>query len=611
MPANDTGTVITTGRLASCHGSIVTVLGRHGVYELLAALASQIQSHVTRQDCTFLQSMLRDRSLLPLLKIHERLKQYQHQSPPPVLVYTGALAYELSRDLQSKADREEVKELSDLLANPHVKSLFSVHDAVAQERFGPTLPPLPEDLGEQQDPVKIIQLVKSTEPLGATVKRDQGTGAIVVARILRGGAADRSGLIHEGDELREVNGVLMDDKRPEDVAPVVVQSRGAVTFKVVPGIKEDSPGLEEEEEEEEELFVRALFDYEPRGDAAIPCEEAGLAFGRGAVLQVVSWAEPVWWQARLHGSANPRAGLVPSKQLQERRFLLQRATEFVQQKTSKQRSEGEGEADYGAISGIHIAGLRRSFRLSRRNWRAGLCECGRSKCYDLADAPTYEEVVPYRRQPEAPYRLVLLVGPRGVGVSEMKRRLLISDPQHFGVTVPYTTRAKRGEEKDGVEYKFVSKPQFEADIIENKFIEHGDYRGHYYGTSLDSVRSILQGNKVCLLDVPPHSIQRLRTAEFKPYVVFVKPPPMEELRLSRRNAKVARRRDGEGSAELFTEEDFQEMIDSAQEMEDRYGHLFEKTIVNEDMAFAFRELSLALEKLETEIQWIPKSWVSS
>ncbi|XP_064201624.1 MAGUK p55 subfamily member 7-like [Anguilla rostrata] len=510
-----------------------------GVYELLAALPSQIQSHVTRQDCTFLQSMLRDRSLLPLLKIHERLKQYQHQSPPPVLVYTGALAYELSRDLQSKADGEEVNELSDLLANPHVKSLFSVHDTVAQERFGPTLPPLPEDLGEQQDSVKIIQLVKSTEPLGATVKRDQGTGAIVVARVLRGGAADRSGLIHEGDELREVNGVLMDDKRPEDVAPVVVQSRGAVTFKVVPSIKEDSPGLEEEEEEEEE-------------------ESPALALGCC---------------------------------------------------TAEGEGEGEGEADYGAISGIHIAGLRRSFRLSRRNWRAGLCECGRSKCYDLADAPTYEEVVPYRRQPEAPYRLVLLVGPRGVGVSEMKRRLLISDPQHFGVTVPYTTRTKRGEEKDGVEYKFVSKPQFEADIIDNKFIEHGEYRGHYYGTSLDSVRSILQGNQVCLLDVPPHRIQRLRTAEFKPYVVFVKPPPMEELRLSRRNAKVTRRRDGEGSAEPFTEEDFQEMIDSTQEMEDRYGHLFEKTIVNEDMALAFRELSLALEKLETEIQWIPKSWV--
>ncbi|KAJ8336861.1 hypothetical protein SKAU_G00380810 [Synaphobranchus kaupii] len=172
-----------------------------------------------------------------------------------------------------------------------------------------------------------------------------------------------------------------------------------------------------------------------------------------------------------------------------------------------------------------------------------------------------------------------------------------------------TTRAKRGQETDGVEYKFVSKLQFEADIIDNRFIEHGEYSGKYYGSSLDSVRSILQENKVCLLDVPPHRVQLLRTGEFKPYVVFVKPPPIEELRLSRRNGNVTRRRDGKGSAEPLTEEDFQEMITSAQVMEDNYGHLFEKIIVNEDMATAFRELSLALNKLETEIQWIPKSWV--
>ncbi|KAJ8336862.1 hypothetical protein SKAU_G00380820 [Synaphobranchus kaupii] len=387
----------------------------------------------------------------------------------------------LFKDLQGKADGDEVKELSDLLANPTsrlpVQSLLAVHDIVALKRFGPTLLPLPKDLDEERDSVKIIQLLKTMEPLGATVKRDEGTGAVVVARIMRGGAADRSGMIHEGDQLREVNGVLMDDKKPEDIVPIVARSRGAVTFKVVPSIKEDAPGLEKE------LFVRALFDYDPQEDEVIPCKEAGLAFRKGAVLQLLKWEEPVWWQARLCGGANLRAGLVPSKQLQERRFLLQRATARVQQKTSKQRWDGEGQADYGAISGIHIGlfsfehcpsascsgsrrrrafgslavealpkaqvrapgwdacqsqgqglfpmihlfsralgkgmlgtnsikgfpGLRRSFRLSKRNWRAELCECGRSKFYDLAGAPTYEEVAPYRRQPESPHRLVLLV----------------------------------------------------------------------------------------------------------------------------------------------------------------------------------------------------------
>lgn len=38
----------------------------------------------------------------------------------------------------------------------------------------------------------------------------------------------------------------------------------------------------------------------------------------------------------------------------------------------------------------------------------------------------------------------------------------------------------------------------------HRFIEYGEYKNNYYGTSLDSVRSVLAKNKVCLLDVQPH-----------------------------------------------------------------------------------------------------------
>lgn len=64
-------------------------------------------------------------------------------------------------------------------------------------------------------------------------------------------------------------------------------------------------------------FVRALFDYDPEDDPAIPCKLAGLAFTRGDVLQVVCQEDEVWWQARHQGS-NSQAGLIPSRELQER-----------------------------------------------------------------------------------------------------------------------------------------------------------------------------------------------------------------------------------------------------------------------------------------------------
>lgn len=58
---------------------------------------------------------------------------------------------------------------------------------------------------------------------GATIKTDEETGKIVIARIMHGGAADRSGLIHVGDEVIEVNGINVEGKTPADVLLILVR----------------------------------------------------------------------------------------------------------------------------------------------------------------------------------------------------------------------------------------------------------------------------------------------------------------------------------------------------------------------------------------------------
>ena len=63
--------------------------------------------------------------------------------------------------------------------------------------------------------------------------------------------------------------------------------------------------------------MRAEFDYDPRSDDLIPCQQAGLGFSCGEVLQVVSKADPYWWQAKKEGADDTFAGLVPSPELQE------------------------------------------------------------------------------------------------------------------------------------------------------------------------------------------------------------------------------------------------------------------------------------------------------
>ncbi|XP_051944060.1 LOW QUALITY PROTEIN: MAGUK p55 subfamily member 7-like [Hippocampus zosterae] len=568
------------------------------------------------EDYRFLHSTLMEKKLHLLFKIHERLRHFVKRGPAPVQECAAGLASHLYEDLIDHEWREEVKDLLVLFRKPHVKSLLYVHDVVAQRAYEPTLPQVPEGIiDEEEDSVKIVSLVKTKEPLGATIKRDQSTGAIVVARIMRGGAAHKSGLIHEGDELKEVNGVAVDRRKPKEILPLLARSRGDVTFTIVPAFSE------QEELSAKKLFVRALFDYSPSEDPAVPCQDAAIAFKRGDILQIVATEDDTWWQACHVGGSNARAGLIPSQQLQERRVALQRPQTLFQRQQVKAADEGkvfpiDEDVDYGAITGIHIAGLRKSFRLGKKsNW---VKEAARSKRWSsgvqesICPPTQYIEVIPYRQDSEERHRLVILVGPSGVGVNELKRRLLLSDPDLYGTSVPHTTREKRSQETEGMDYHFVSVHKFEEDILNRRFIDYGTYRGHYYGTSLNSVYRVMAEGKVCLLDVHPCKLKRVYTLELKPYVVFVKPPRIEELRLTRRRAKFICDEEDPNHVRMFSEEDFEDMIDSAETTEAQHGHMFDKVIVNGDVAAAFGELKADLQRLrEAAVRWIPAEWLCS
>lgn len=81
---------------------------------------------------------------------------------------------------------------------------------------------------DQEEGIKIIQIEKSSEPLGATV-RNEGE-AVIIGRIVRGGAAEKSGLLHEGDEIIEVNGTSMRGKSINDVCVLLSSMTGNFRF---------------------------------------------------------------------------------------------------------------------------------------------------------------------------------------------------------------------------------------------------------------------------------------------------------------------------------------------------------------------------------------------
>ncbi|XP_067825330.1 MAGUK p55 subfamily member 3-like [Heptranchias perlo] len=580
-----------------------------GLHEVLALLTAQLRPDANlTAEIGFLTEVFSEKSFNSLMKIHQKLGQFVRQGPSPALHSAAALAEDISEELQSGPNSNDIRELMHLLAKPHLKAVLSAHDTVARKAFDPVLPPMPDDLEveEEEESMKIVRLVKNKEPLGATIRMDEQTGAVVVARIMRGGAADRSGLVHVGDELREVNGIPAEHKTPEEISQILAQCQGSITLKLIPAVKE------EDQLNESKAHVRALFDYDPSEDKAIPCKEAGLPFRKGDILQVVSQDDSVWWQAKRVGDANLRAGLIPSKRFQEKRLAYRRKHATLEQEKSSKRSSYDQSCEKedcdcdGYLNGQYIAGLRRSFRLSRKDRQANQNEEKQTEQNDVVEYLTYEEVVAYHRRPNDWHRLVVLVGSIGAKINEMRQRIIADNPYRYSVAVPSTTRQKKVHERQGIEYHFVSKQSFEADIQKNRFVEHGEYKDNLYGINVDSIRTILLKKKICLVDANPQTIKHLRTAEFKPYVIFVK-PFLQEPKTNTSTAGTS----GNGIIQEFGEEECQEMIRSATDIEEQYGHLIDKVMVKGDLQTACNELKIILDNIERDSFWVPANWVRS
>ncbi|XP_078539750.1 MAGUK p55 subfamily member 4 [Lissotriton helveticus] len=607
----------------------------NGLSKILALVLEELTLFYDRDvnGVGVLYSLLRAPWLQALLKVHECLHQHAKRKPVPVVPKARSLSHEVVELLREYPQTSETRELRRLLRTPHFKAFLHAHDAVAQKDFEPILPPLPDNILESDEAMRIVCLVKNQQPLGATIKRHEITGEIIVARVINGGLADRSGLLYAGDKLVEVNGIPVEGLEPENVIQILTQSHGTIMFKVI-------PVSDRTVNNQTMVYVRAMADYCPQQDPSIPCADAGLPFKKGDILQIVDQNDALWWQARKVSDFSVCAGLIPSNHLlkrKQREFwwsqpfqphaslkstilttveeeddmrIDEKCVETDEEafESEELREEDEEFTEYGQR--IFIAGFRRSFRLCRRKSHNTQTFCYSrcpSSCYSSGAAP-YEEVVRYQRRPTDRHRLIVLVGPSGVGVNELRRQLIGINPNTFQSAVPHTTRPQRSYENNGYEYHFVSKDLFESMVFSHRFLEYGEYKENFYGTSIDSVRAVLDEGKVCIVDLDPQAIQGVRNHEVKPYVIFIKPPSVGCMRQSRKNARIIT--DYYVNMK-FREEDIQEIEESAKKMEAQYGQYFDLTIVNDNLQTACVQLVSAICRAQEEPQWVPASWICS
>lgn len=125
--------------------------------------------------------------------------------------------------------------------------------------------------------------------------------------------------------------------------------------------------------------------------------------------------------------------------------------------------------------------------------------------------------------------LFVISGPSAVGKTTVVNYLLKNEPD-FSRVITCTTRDIRDNEKDGVDYIFLSKEDFKKKIENNEFAEFSEVYDNYYGVLLKSIRKSMNTNNVSILVINWEGFQKVRRF-IKNNVtgIFINPPSIDEL----------------------------------------------------------------------------------
>ena len=135
-------------------------------------------------------------------------------------------------------------------------------------------------------------------------------------------------------------------------------------------------------------------------------------------------------------------------------------------------------------------------------------------------------------------KVIILTAPSGAGKTSIASYLLNEMPQ-LSFSVSATTRVPRGNEKDGVEYHFISLAKFEGHIYQNDFLEYEMvYEGVYYGTLQSELTRIWNLGKIPVLDIDVKgAINVQKQIGANCLSIFIMPPSVEILKQRLENRK--------------------------------------------------------------------------
>jgi len=123
----------------------------------------------------------------------------------------------------------------------------------------------------------------------------------------------------------------------------------------------------------------------------------------------------------------------------------------------------------------------------------------------------------------------VITGPSGVGKGTLIRGLMERLPE-LELSVSATTRAPRPGERDGVDYHFLSREEFDRRVADNEFVEHADYAGRRYGTLRSELEDRVSAGVPVVLEIEVQGARQVRSSMPEAVQVFIAPPSLEALR---------------------------------------------------------------------------------
>lgn len=174
-------------------------------------------------------------------------------------------------------------------------------------------------------------------------------------------------------------------------------------------------------------------------------------------------------------------------------------------------------------------------------------------------------------------KLIIISAPSGCGKTTIAREILKKHPD-FYFSVSATTRQKRENEIDGIDYHFISKSEFEKMIQQNELVEWQKIYDDYYGTPISEIQKGSENSKAIIFDIDVLGALNIKK-EFpdNTITIFIDVPSIEVLieRLKSRKTE--------------DEETLRKRIKRV-EMEMKQKKLFDFIVINEDLSTAVNEV---------------------